>query len=75
MADLERTNKPVSVLINDFQDGILGVPEIQRDYVWSQTKACDLIDSIYHNYPSGLILLWKPKTLPKLRSKHSKKLF
>lgn len=65
MAELERTDKPVSILVNEFKDGVLGVPEIQRNYVWSPAQARDLIDSIYRKYPSGLILLWKPKCLPK----------
>lgn len=70
MASLERTDKPVRVLIQEYNDGVLGCPEIQRDYVWGPSKARDLVDSLFRNYPSGLILLWKPRTNPiKLRNK------
>jgi len=39
--------------------GIFAVPELQREFVWNARKACDLLDSIYHNYPIGTILIWK----------------
>ena len=67
MAKLERTDKPVSVLLEELGEGTLGLPEIQRSYVWNRPQARDLIDSLYREYPSGLILLWKPKELPQLR--------
>lgn len=68
MAKLERTDKPVSVLLEELGEGALGLPEIQRSYVWNRPQARDLIDSLYREYPSGLILLWKPKELPELRN-------
>jgi len=67
MAKLERTDKPVSVLLEELARGELGLPEIQRGYVWNRPQARDLIDSLYREYPSGLILLWKPNNLPELR--------
>ncbi len=39
--------------------GIFAVPELQREFVWNARKACDLLDSIYSNYPIGTILVWK----------------
>lgn len=35
------------------------MPELQREFVWNTRKACDLLDSIYHNYPIGTLLIWK----------------
>lgn len=67
MANLERTDKSVSILLEELETGILGLPEIQRNYVWNKPQARDLIDSLYRQYPTGLILLWRPKELPKLR--------
>ena len=67
MAKLERTDKPVSVLLEELGEGAIGLPEIQRSYVWTRPQARDLVDSLYREYPSGLILLWKPKELPELR--------
>ena len=67
MAKLERTDKPVSVLLEELERGELGLPEIQRGYVWNRPQARDLVDSLYREYPAGLILLWKPEELPELR--------
>lgn len=39
--------------------GIFAVPQLQREFVWNARKACDLLDSIYRNYPIGTILVWK----------------
>jgi len=60
MAKLERTEKPINVIIEERRRGELGLPEIQRGYVWKQTQVRDLIESMYKEYPCGLILLWKP---------------
>jgi len=68
MAKLERTDKPVSVLLEELKRGELSLPEIQRGYVWNRPQARDLVDSLYKEYPSGLILLWKPEELPDLRT-------
>ncbi len=67
MAKLERTDKPVNVLLEELGKGEVGLPEIQRGYVWNRPQARDLIDSLYREYPSGLILFWKPEELPELR--------
>ena len=29
--------------------GVFAAPELQREFVWSASKACDLLDSIYRN--------------------------
>lgn len=60
MAKLERTEKPIDVMIEEWQRGDLGLPEIQRGYVWKQSQVRDLMESMYKEYPCGLILLWKP---------------
>lgn len=41
------------------EQGVFAVPELQREFVWNARKACDLLDSIYRNYPIGTILIWK----------------
>jgi hypothetical protein len=41
------------------ESGVFAVPELQREFVWSARKTCDLLDSIYYNYPIGTILVWK----------------
>lgn len=73
MAKLERTEKSINVIIEERHRGELGLPEIQRGYVWKQAQARDLIESMYKEYPCGLILLWKPPSelLKNLKMKES----
>jgi hypothetical protein len=38
--------------------GDLGLPDIQRPFVWKSTKVRDLFDSMYRGFPVGYLLLW-----------------
>lgn len=35
------------------------IPEIQRPFVWKRSQVRDLIDSLYHGYPTGYIITWR----------------
>jgi hypothetical protein len=35
-------------------------PDFQRDYVWKDEQVVNLLDSLYHGYPIGMIVVWKP---------------
>jgi len=50
---------PLKKLRTLIDTGIFAVPELQREFVWNERKACDLLDSIWCNYPIGTILIWK----------------
>lgn len=45
--------------IDDATLGNLNVPEFQRRYVWRASKVVDLVDSLWHGYPIGTLLLWE----------------
>jgi len=45
-------------LLEDVQIGEIGLPEIQRPFVWPNTKVRDLFDSMYCGYPIGYLLFW-----------------
>jgi len=47
----------VEALISDVKTGEIGIPEIQRDYVWRRTQIAKLLDSMYRGFPTGQILL------------------
>jgi hypothetical protein len=49
----------VSHLVGDLQQGTLALPDIQRPFVWKNTKVRDLLDSLFRGYPFGFILTWK----------------
>ncbi len=38
--------------------GIIGLPEIQRPFVWNTAKVRDLFDSMYKGFPVGYLLFW-----------------
>ena len=39
--------------------GDLGLPDIQRPFVWKDAKVRDLFDSLYKGFPIGSYLLWR----------------
>ena len=45
-------------LVGKTERGEILLPEMQRQYVWRQTRVRDLLDSLYRGYPSGTILTW-----------------
>jgi hypothetical protein len=46
-------------LLDSIDLGAIGLPEIQRPFVWKNAKARDLFDSMYRGYPVGYLLLWQ----------------
>ena len=49
----------LSSLLNAIELGALGLPDIQRPFVWKNAKVRDLFDSMYRGYPVGYLLLWQ----------------
>src|SRR5947199_5017493 len=64
---MEPTNRSIGSLVDMFLNRELLLPEMQRKYVWAQTQARDLLDSIYRDYPSGSILIWETECLPEFK--------
>ncbi len=56
--------REIQSLVEDIRDGKLLLPELQRRYVWKATQVRDLFDSLYHQYPSGQLLVWETDDLP-----------
>lgn len=44
--------------IRDVELGKIGLPDLQRPFVWKDNKVRDLLDSIMKGYPIGYIMLW-----------------
>jgi len=49
---------PLSLLIENIEMGEIGLPEIQRPFVWPNSKVRDLFDSMYRGFPVGYLLFW-----------------
>ena len=45
-------------LLMDIESGKLGLPDLQRPFVWSNTKVRELFDSMLLGYPIGYLMLW-----------------
>jgi len=46
------------VFISQIEEGDIKIPAFQRGFVWSREQVIELLDSFYHNYPVGSVLLW-----------------
>jgi uncharacterized protein with ParB-like and HNH nuclease domain len=51
----------LSHLIDSIELGQIGLPDIQRPFVWKNAKVRDLFDSMYRGYPVGYLLFWENK--------------
>jgi uncharacterized protein with ParB-like and HNH nuclease domain len=49
----------LSNLMDSIEMGDIGLPDIQRPFVWKNSKVRDLFDSMYRGYPVGYLLFWE----------------
>ena len=55
-------------LINNIDMGTIGLPDIQRPFVWPDTKVRQLFDSLYKGYPVGYLLFWENANINGIKS-------
>lgn len=49
----------LNALVKFIELGEIGLPDIQRPFVWKNAKVRDLFDSMYKGYPVGYLLFWQ----------------
>lgn len=49
---------PIHHLIQEIDMGTLGLPDLQRPFVWKRARIRDLFDSLYKGFPTGYFLFW-----------------
>lgn len=61
MADVlfKKVDYTLKKLIEDIHMGEIGLPDMQRPFVWPRSKVRDLFDSMYRGFPIGYLLLWE----------------
>jgi hypothetical protein len=63
MGDLKtvfkRVDYDLSNLLHYIDLGDIGLPDIQRPFVWPNAKVRDLFDSMYKGFPVGYLLFWE----------------
>ena len=57
------TPYPIETLLTWVKSGEIAIPEIQRPFVWDATKVRNLLDSLYHGYPVGYLIVWRNPTV------------
>ena len=57
------TPHPIETLLTWVKSGEIAIPEIQRPFVWDATKVRNLLDSLYHGYPVGYLIVWRNPTV------------
>src|SRR6516162_5825741 len=55
----KRVDYGLSALLHYVDIGDIGLPDIQRPFVWSNAKVRDLFDSMYRGFPVGYLLFWE----------------
>lgn len=55
----KRVEYDLSGLLHYIDIGDIGLPDIQRPFVWSNAKVRDLFDSMYRGFPVGYLLFWE----------------
>ena len=48
----------VEDLLSDVKNGRIGLPDLQRPFVWKDNKVRELLDSMMKGYPIGYVMLW-----------------
>ena len=49
----------IETLLAWVNSGEIAIPEIQRPFVWDNSKVRDLMDSLYQGYPVGYVIAWR----------------
>ncbi len=55
----KRVDYDLGGLLHYIDIGDIGLPDIQRPFVWSNAKVRDLFDSMYRGFPVGYLLFWE----------------
>lgn len=59
----KRVDYDLDGLLHYIDLGDIGLPDIQRPFVWSNAKVRDLLDSMYRGFPVGYLLFWENQTV------------
>lgn len=52
----------IQTILDQIDLGSMALPEFQRGYVWNRNQVRRFINSLYHRYPVGSLLVWVTKT-------------
>ena len=54
----------IDTILSQIDLGSYAMPVFQRGYVWNRDQVRRLMNSLYHGYPIGELLVWNTATDP-----------
>jgi hypothetical protein len=58
----EHGQRSIASLMSDIEREVIALPDLQRPFVWEDTKVRDLLDSLFVGFPVGTLVLWHTST-------------
>jgi hypothetical protein len=58
----EHGQRSIASLVSDIEREAIALPDLQRPFVWEDTKVRDLLDSLFLGFPVGTLVLWHTST-------------
>jgi hypothetical protein len=50
--------RTIGSLMDDIEREVIALPDLQRPFVWEDTKVRDLLDSLFVGFPVGTLVFW-----------------
>lgn len=54
----EPGQRAIASLMDDIDRDVIALPDLQRPFVWEDTKVRDLLDSLFVGFPVGTLVFW-----------------
>lgn len=58
----EHGQRSIASLMSDIEREVIALPDLQRPFVWEDTKVRDLLDSLFVGFPVGTLVFWHTST-------------
>jgi hypothetical protein len=55
----ELGQRSIASLMSDIEREVIALPDLQRPFVWEDTKVRDLLDSLFVGFPVGTLVFWQ----------------
>jgi len=54
----EHGQRSIASLVSDIEREVIALPDLQRPFVWEDTKVRELLDSLFVGFPAGTLVFW-----------------
>ena len=58
----EHGQRSIASLMSDIEREVIALPDLQRPFVWEDTKVRELLDSLFVGFPVGTLVFWHTST-------------